>query len=51
MSEERKQELLDEIKEALAEVPAQYHSDVARSLIHDISVTAQAIRIVESRSA
>ena len=51
MSEERKQELLNEIKEALAEVPDKYHSEVARSLTHDISVMAQAIRIAEARSA
>lgn len=51
MSEEKKQELLDEISEALAEVPEKYRKDVVQSLTHDISVTARAIRIMKGKSA
>ena len=49
MSDEKKKELLDEIKEALSEVPEKYHADVGKSITHDISVMAKAISIAASR--
>lgn len=50
MSEERKQELLDEIREALAEIPEERREPVVQALTHDISVTARAIRIMEGQN-
>jgi len=45
VSEEKKMEVLDEIKKALSEVPDRYHADVSKSITHDISVMGQAIKI------
>ena len=50
MSEEKKQEVLNEIKDALKDIPEKYHKEVAESLTHDIGVTARAIRIAESKA-
>lgn len=51
MSEEKKQAILDELKEALAGVPEKYHEDVSRSLTHDIGVIARTIGMVEGKGA
>lgn len=51
MSEERKQELLNEIKDALAEIPENHREAVVQAINHDISVTARAIRIMEEKGA
>lgn len=45
MSEEKKRAALEAIKEALMEVPDQYHADVSKAITHDIGVMGQAIRI------
>lgn len=45
MSEEKKQELLAEIKEALNNVPEAHHKEVAKEITHDIGVMAKAIKI------
>ncbi len=45
MSEEKKRELLNEIKNALNAVPEQYHADVGKAITHDISVMGKAISI------
>ena len=47
MSEEKKQEILDELKEALAGVPEKYHKEVAAALTHDAGLIARTIRMVE----
>lgn len=49
MSEEKKMEILDELKEALSGVPEKYHEDVAKSLTHDVGVIARTINMVENR--
>ena len=49
MSEEKKLEILDELKEALAGVPEKYHEDVAKSLTHDVGVIARTISMVENQ--
>ena len=46
MSEEKKQEILDSIWDALNEVPEQFQSDVGRSITHDIGVMKKTIAIV-----
>lgn len=51
MSEEKKQEILNEIRDALSEIPEEHQEQVAQALTHDISVTARAIRIMEGKSA
>ena len=40
MSEEKKQEILCELKEALSVVPEKYHKEVAAALTHDAGVIA-----------
>lgn len=40
------QEALNELKEALACVPEQYHKSVARALVHDIEIIARTINMV-----
>lgn len=50
MSEEKKREILDELKEALEAVPKEYHADVSRSLTHDIGVIARTIDMVENKA-
>ena len=49
MSEEKKVEILDELKEALSRVPEKYHEDVAKSLTHDVGVIARTINMVEKQ--
>lgn len=49
MSEEKKMEVLDELKDALAGVPEKYHEDVAKSLTHDVGVIARTISMVEKQ--
>ena len=49
MSEEKKQEILEELKEALEGVPEKYHEDVSKSLTHDIGVIARTINMVENQ--
>ena len=51
MSEEQKQELLDELKTALSEVPQEFHKDVSKALTHDIGIIARTIGMVEKRNA
>lgn len=48
MSEEKKQEILDEIWDALDEVPDKYHEYVGRAITHDIGVMAKTIGIVSA---
>ncbi len=50
MSEESKQEILEEIKQALSQVPAKYQAEIGRSIVHDIGVMVKAIHIVNSNS-
>ena len=45
MSEEKKQELLAEIKEARSDVPAEHQKAVGKAIAHDIGVMAKAIKI------
>lgn len=49
MSEEKKQDVLNEIKEALSEVPDKFHSEVGKAITHDISVMAKAISIAAAQ--
>ena len=48
MSEEKKLEVLDSIREALSDVPDQYQADVGKSITHDIGVMAKTIGIVNA---
>lgn len=50
MSEEGKKELLCEIREALGDVPDAYQKDVARAIVHDISVMGKAIQIASVKA-
>jgi hypothetical protein len=45
MSEEKKQACLSEIKNSLAEIPAEIQPEVAKLITHDIGVIAKAIKI------
>lgn len=51
MSEEKKQEFLEELKDALADVPEKYHGEVCASLTHDIGVIKRTINMVEGQAA
>lgn len=51
MSEEKKKEALDDLKEALAEVPAEYHEEVSRTLAHEIGIIARTIDMVAKKGA
>ena len=46
VSEEKKQEILDNIHEALSEVPDKYHGYVGDCILHDIGVMKKTIGIV-----
>ena len=46
--EEKKQEILGSIREALSEIPEQFQADVGRSITHDIGVMAKTIGIVNA---
>lgn len=48
VSEEKKQEIMDSIHEALREVPDKYHAEVGKSIVHDIGVMAKTIGIVNA---
>ncbi len=48
MSEEKKQEILGSIRDALSEIPEQFQADVGRSITHDIGVMAKTISIVNA---
>lgn len=48
MSEEKKQEILGSIREALSEIPEQFQADVGKSITHDIGVMAKTIGIVNA---
>lgn len=48
MSEEKKREILDSIREALSEIPEQFQADVGKSITHDIGVIAKTIGIVNA---
>lgn len=48
VSEEKKNEILGDIKEALSKVPAQYQSEVGKAITHDIGVMAKTIGIVNA---
>ena len=50
MSEEKKQELLAEIKEALSDVPAEHQKEVGKAIAHDIGVMAKAIKIATNHA-
>ena len=49
MSEEKKAEILNELKDALAGIPEKYHEDVAKSLTHDVGVIARTISLEEKQ--
>lgn len=49
MSEDKKQEILGELENALSEVPEKYHGEVCASLTHDIGVIARTISMVEKK--
>lgn len=49
MSEEKKQEILDDIKKALSDIPAKFHGDIGKAITHDIGVMAKAIHIADAR--
>ena len=46
MSEEKKQEILTSIHEALSEIPEKYQAEVAKSITHDIGIMGKTISIV-----
>lgn len=48
MSEEKKNELLGEIREALECIPEGFQADVARSITYDIGVMAKTISIAKA---
>lgn len=48
MSEEKKQEILGNIRDALRDIPEQYQADVSKSITHDIGVMAKTINIVNA---
>lgn len=48
MSEEKRQEILEGIHDALSEIPEQYQASVGKSITHDISVMAKTIGIVNA---
>ena len=50
MSEEKKQEILGSIREALSEIPEKFQADVGKSITHDIGVMAKTIGIVTANS-
>ena len=49
MSEEKKHDILGEMKDELDKVPAKYHREVCASLTHDIGVIARTISMVEKQ--
>lgn len=49
MSEEKKQEYLDKLKDALADVPQKYRGEVCASLNHDIGIIKRTINMVENQ--
>ena len=51
MSEEKKKEIMDEIRDSLSKIPDRYQADVGRSIAHDISVMERTIRIAETDGA
>lgn len=48
MSEEKQQDILNELKEALEAVPEEYHAGVSKTLTHDIGVIARTIDMVKN---
>lgn len=46
MSEEKKNEVLAELRDALEDIPSQYHAEVAQALLHDIHVVVRTITMV-----
>lgn len=50
MSEEQKQGILGELKEALSGVPDRYQGQVCASLTHDIGVIKRTIHMVEGKN-
>ena len=50
MSEDKKQEILKEIRDNLSKIPDRYQADVGRSIVHDISVMAKTIGIVSANN-
>ena len=48
VSEEKKQEILCVIHEALSEIPEEYQADVGKSITHDIGVMAKTIGIINA---
>lgn len=51
MSEEKKQEILDEIRQELKSVPDAYQAEIGRSITHDIGVMKRTISIMEASKA
>ena len=51
MSEDKKQEILKEIRDNLSKIPDRYQAEVGRSIAHDISVMERTIRIAETTGA
>lgn len=48
MSEEKKQEILGIIHDALSDIPEEYQADVGKAITHDIGVMAKTISIVNA---
>lgn len=46
MTEDVRQEYLDDIRESLNEVPEEYRANVVRAISHDISVMINTLRII-----
>lgn len=51
MSEEKKQEALNEIWDALDGIPDAYQAEIGRSITHDIGVMKRTISIMEASKA
>lgn len=50
MSEEKKKEILCEIKDALEEIPAELRQETTNAITHDIGVMAKAIKIATAQT-
>ena len=51
MSEEKKQEVMEQIREALSEIPDELQAGVGKAITHDIGVMARTIAVVNEQRA
>ena len=49
MPNQKLDSVMGELREALEGIPAQYHSEVAKSLIHDIYVISRTVALVSPK--